>query len=138
MPPEKELPRVLLVEPDAHLGRIIAAYLQRDGCRVTCVDSLRDAAAARRGAPASPTLELLIIDLDCLDTRAAPGEIEGLASLPVMLLASGPVPAASERQPGAAPILCKPFTMHELRRAVGTLLPCSGSPEAPETPLSKS
>ena len=138
MPPENQLPLVLLVEPDTHLGQLIAAYLQRDGCRVTCVASLRDAAAARRGACVEQPLVLLIVDLDCLDTRGEAGEIDGLASLPVMLLASGPVPPASARQPGAAPILRKPFTMRELRLAVGTFLPRSGSAGAPGILLSKS
>jgi DNA-binding response OmpR family regulator len=136
MPLENELPLILLVEPDRHLGRIIAAYLERDGCRVTRVDSLPGAAAARGAAPSLP--ELLIVDLDHLDTRGAPAGIEALAAVPVMLLASGPVPPPSARQPGAAPILRKPFTMRELRRAVHAFLRGAGSPVEPALPLSRS
>jgi DNA-binding response OmpR family regulator len=136
MPLENELPLILLVEPDMHLGRIIAAYLERDGCRVTRVDSLPGAAAARGAAPSLP--ELLIVDLDHLDTRGAPAGIEALAAVPVMLLASGPVPPPSARQSGAALILRKPFTMRELRRAVHALLRDAGSTGEPALPLSRS
>src|SRR5262245_39449467 len=124
MPPplKDELPLILLVEPDAHLGRIIAAYLERDGCGVTCVNSLPNAAAQLAAAP-RPRPVLLIVDLDHLDTRSEPGGIDGLAALPVLMLASGPVPSPSERRPGAAPILRKPFEMGDLRSAVADLLP---------------
>src|SRR5215217_4745018 len=118
----EEQPTILLVEADEHLGRVIAAYLERDGCRVMRVAGLPEAAGAATDELACHPVDLLILDLDHLDAGQTSVGIDVLASIPVVLLASGPVPPASARRRNAPVLLRKPFGMRELRRHVRSVL----------------
>jgi DNA-binding response OmpR family regulator len=126
MAADRAHPVVLLVEADEPLGQVITAYLQRDGCRVVRVTGLEDAADAVSACPLTPAPDLMIVDLDHLDVRSSITNIDALTSLPVLLLASSPVPPRGMRRPDAVPLLPKPFTMHDLRQQVGSALRLGG------------
>jgi DNA-binding response OmpR family regulator len=118
-------PVILLVEMDEPLGRVVASYLHHDGYQVVHGDSLA-AACEQTAASGGPVPDLWIVDLDSLDAAEQETQLAELRSLPVLLLASDPVPAHWERLLEGLTVLYKPFAIHELRQQVGDLLPVGG------------
>lgn len=107
--------KLLLVEDDPGVRRVVRAMLQQIGCIV------REAADGRQAleAVASTYLDVIVLDvllpsvngLDVLDQLQGTG-------LPVVTMTGSNIPDVAMREKGARSVLRKPFSVRELRNAI--------------------
>lgn len=115
----KSPPRVLVVDDDPALGRMVRRALEIIGCVVVTVASGREARAC---CEASPLWELVLLDLTLPDET---GEslvvaIRDLldATRPVLIVMTGRDVQVHELPPGVAEVLHKPFSIRALLNTV--------------------
>ncbi|MCG6111111.1 MAG: response regulator transcription factor [Paracoccus sp.] len=103
------LHRLLLVEDDADMAAMLAAYLQRNGLHVTCADSRATALAALRGGRVD--LILLDVSLGDDDGVAICAEIREAQDVPIIMVSA--LSADHQRmagyEVGADDYIAKPF-----------------------------
>ncbi|RJL04089.1 DNA-binding response regulator [Paracoccus aestuarii] len=103
------LHRILLVEDDADMAAMLAAYLQRHGLHVTCADSRASALAAL----ASGRVDLILLDvsLGADDGVAICAEIRRAMDVPIIMVSA--LSADHQRmagyEVGADDYIAKPF-----------------------------
>jgi DNA-binding response OmpR family regulator len=113
--------RVLVVDDDPSVRRLIALNLELDGFEVrTAEDGWAAVTAALADPPDVITLDLSMPVLDGLGTAAWLRAADGLAGLPVVLISA--VVTAADRelaeQIGVSAVLTKPFESADLVAAV--------------------
>ncbi len=108
--------RVLVVDDDHQLVRLIAESLRQPGWEVVPAVSLAEARNAG-GAWDAIIADVRLPNGDGRDLRRE------WATVPFLLISGAPVDEPSEVKQGAVPFLPKPFTIAQLRDAVLRLLP---------------
>jgi len=107
--------RVLVVDDDKLVRRVIVAVLTRDGYEVVGCGSVPEALAELDG------VEIVVTDLKLGDGGDGRDLIERLAGrIPVVVL-SGSVNLSKQQIDGAAAVLSKPFRQAELLAAIREL-----------------
>ncbi len=121
-----ELPHILLVDDERDIREPLAAYLSRNGLRVTKAEN----AAAARQALAAYAIDLVLLDIMMPgeDGLALAGFIRATTSIPVIL-----VTARTEEtdrvvglEIGADDYVCKPFSPRELLARIKAVLRRAG------------
>ncbi len=103
------LHRLLLVEDDADMAAMLAAYLQRNGLHVTCADSRATALAALRGG----RVDLILLDVSLGDDDGVQicAEIREAQDVPIIMVSA--LSADHQRmagyEVGADDYIAKPF-----------------------------
>jgi two-component system KDP operon response regulator KdpE len=123
-------PRILFVEDDEPMRRLVALNLTGHGYRV---DEVGDAAAARRSLDAGrPDLVLLDLGLPDLDGTTIIRRLRREATTPVLVLTArgGERQKVAALDAGADDYVTKPFGMEELRARIRALLRRSAGPGA--------
>lgn len=116
-------PRILVVEDEPAIRRVLARFLRKKGCEV---------AEAGDGGEALAALRERTFDLVLSDVHMSPvdgqrlfelAQAEGVRAAPPFLFVStvGPPPAAGERSSGAG-FVRKPFALAEVWAAVSAVL----------------
>ncbi|OWK36826.1 PAS domain S-box protein [Fimbriiglobus ruber] len=130
---------VLVVDDNATNRRVLEDALRAWGAAPTCVDSgpaalteLRRAAAAGEPYPLI-LLDAMMPDMDGFTVAGQIAREPDLAGPAVMMLTSadGPGDMARCREFGLAAYLVKPIKSDELLRAIASVLPAGGGPQAP-------
>lgn len=127
-------PRVMVVDDDPGLLRLLSMRLEAAGYKPVCVTSAEEALAQ---LPASrPQAVITDLRMGGMDGLALFGEIQSRhPALPViMLTAHGTIPdAVSATSQGIFGFLTKPFDSKELLGMVGQAVALSGAPQAEST-----
>ena len=113
-------PRILVVDDDAPISRMIQLVLQSEGVRVSTAPEGRSGLAALE----DQSFDLLVLDLQMpvLDGRAMYRELrERGHSIPTVVLSAFGAEAAREEL-GAEAALPKPFDIDELVRVIKVVL----------------
>ncbi|HEY8490097.1 MAG TPA: hypothetical protein VIO14_03805 [Dehalococcoidia bacterium] len=103
---------VVIVEPDALLGRLLWAFLASHGFRAWTVPTVEE---ARRRCSAE-RVDVLVLDLDGLDGADLQ---ETLGSLPPAVILAGPSERKGLQPRLRARVLSKPFDPDELLLLMG-------------------
>lgn len=127
---------ILVVDDDAKIVKLVQAYLERDGHRVTTAGDGRSALASIvLDPPALVVLDVMLPEIDGITVLRA---IRQRDSIPVLMLSARG--SARDRieglEEGADDYVAKPFSPAELVLRVRRLLKASsGAPIAPREPL---
>ena len=116
--------RVLVVEDDQTLRDIIAEALREDGYVVQTAGNGETALeVARRWSPRLVILDLMMPRMDGEAFGAILRQLDGMASVPIMLVTASRFAEDVGARLGASVSLTKPFNLLELTEHVGVLLP---------------
>lgn len=128
----KNPPRVLLVEDDEAIGRLVTRVLERAGCVVV---GARSCAEARAFVSTSPLWDVILVDLSLPDGSgdALIAELRQTLALvaPALVLMSGNVP--SEAPEGVFAMLQKPVPLPTLMSVVKDAVLATRSQREPST-----
>jgi len=117
--------RVLVIDDDPDLGRVVRRVLELEGYEVVLSDDgLRGLAAAQRQRPDAIVLDLMMPVMDGYQVLA---ELRGdprTRDVPVVVLSAAALEETRERveAAGAAAFLTKPFEPDHLSRALSSLI----------------
>jgi CheY-like chemotaxis protein len=124
--------RVLLVEDDYELRRMVAAVLRYDGYEVTELSNgrqLADYVLERQSAPAGEDEADVILSDICMPEQSGFAALERLrktgVDTPVVFMTAFPEPFTSQRahELRAVTVLEKPFDLDDLRMIIMNLVP---------------
>jgi PAS domain S-box-containing protein len=127
--------RILVVDDNKISRRILHATLNAWGARASCVEGGRQALAKMASSlEARQPYQLLVTDthmpeMDGFDLVKRVRSLSEMASMPVLMLSSGPFREGADRcrQLGIGSLLSKPVRRKELLSAIGALLGCRPS-----------
>jgi DNA-binding response OmpR family regulator len=106
-------PRVVVLEDDADLARLVREILDAEGFETLAVDRLTQLQHVARHRPRLLLLDLLLGDRHGRDLLAALREM-GLTDVPVVLLSGRPDLEMHMRDLGAVAFVAKPFEIDDL------------------------
>lgn len=118
--------RILIVDDEANIARIIKFNLEREGFSVeTVTDGMTALARIKREAPDLIVLDLLMPKMDGWEVAGVLKRDPETARIPILMLS---VVGDREKglQVGAASYLTKPFSLDDLFREVRALLGLAG------------
>ena len=123
--------RILIVDDEANIARIIKFNLEREGFSVeTLEDGMTALAFAKREAPDLIVLDLLMPKMDGWHVAEALKRDPETARIPILMLS-----VVSDREKGlemgASSYLTKPFSLEDLFRKVRDLLGLAGVEDRP-------
>lgn len=114
--------RILVIEDDPGIARIIALYLEQDGCAVTLASD--GAAGLRRAQESPPDLIVLDLMLPRLDGMSICRALRAASDVPIIMVTARA--AETDRlaglDAGADDYLVKPFSPRELAARVRAVL----------------
>jgi len=115
--------RVLVVEDDESLREVITEALTEDGFAVRAADNGRSALeVVREWPPDVVVLDLMMPHLDGEGFCSAIRQVDGLASLPIIVVSAARTAQEVGTRLGAVVSLRKPFDLFELTDQVAALL----------------
>lgn len=120
--------RVLIVEDEAKLARLLADYLERSGFSVDLLGDGNDALAAVRAAP--PALVLLDVMLPGRDGLEVCREIRTFSNVPIVMVTARveEIDRLLGLELGADDYVCKPFSPREVVARVRAVLRRASEP----------
>jgi CheY-like chemotaxis protein len=127
---EAGMSRVLVIDDDPDLGRIVRRVLELEGYDVVLSDDgLRGLAAAQRQRPDVIVLDLMMPVMDGYQVLSELQADPRTRDVPVVVLSAVALEETKERveAAGAAAFLTKPFEPRNLFRALSSLI---GEPDA--------
>jgi CheY-like chemotaxis protein len=112
--------KVLVVEDDSYLRRLVAEILQEEGYHVSCAANGQEALTSLRHAPLPGLilLDFMMPVMDGWEFRRQQQQDESLAPIPVVVLTGAGISAQEVASVGAAGGLLKPFDLPALLDAV--------------------
>jgi CheY-like chemotaxis protein len=122
--------RILVIDDDQDLGRVIRRVLELEGYDVVLSDDgLRGLAAAQRQRPDAIVLDLMMPVMDGYQVLAELRDDERTKDVPVVVLTAVALDETRERveAAGAATFLTKPFEPKNLSRALASLVGSSSA-----------
>jgi DNA-binding response OmpR family regulator len=115
--------RVLVVEDDQTLREVIAEALREDGYAVrTAINGETALELAQRWPPGMVILDLMMPRMAGEEFCAALRALDGLATIPILLVSASRSAADIGERVGAAASLTKPFDLVELAQHVRAAL----------------
>ena len=115
--------RILVVEDDASLREIIAEALDEDGYAVaSAANGATALEMARRSPPDLAIVDLMMPHMGGEQFCSALREVEGLASLPIIVVSAARTTTEVGSRVGAIAALRKPFDLYELTQRVNSAL----------------
>jgi CheY-like chemotaxis protein len=127
---EAGVSRILVIDDDQDLGRVIRRVLELEGYEVVLSDDgLRGLAAAQRQRPDAIVLDLMMPVMDGYQVLAELRDDERTKDVPVVVLTAVALDETRERveAAGAATFLTKPFEPKNLSRALASLVGSSAA-----------
>ena len=124
--------KILVVDDQPGTRRLLRNLLEREGFSVVEAEDEPSAWQVMHEEPEGVSLALIDVDLPGLGGRFVADHIQMIHPLRVLFM-SGHDPAALRADghvPADAPLLCKPFTLSEVRGAVTKELGPGGLPAA--------
>jgi CheY-like chemotaxis protein len=126
---EAGVSRILVIDDDADLGRVVRRVLELEGYDVVLSDDgLRGLAAAQRQRPDAIVLDLMMPVMDGYQVLEQLRNDPRTRDVPVVVLSAVALDETRERVEagGASAFLTKPFEPDQLSRALSSLI--SGDP----------
>ena len=121
--------KVLIVDDDPDILRLVEFRLRKGGHRVVAVPGGPDALAVvdERGAPDVVVLDVTMPEMDGFETLRRLRALDGLAELPAIFLSARVLPEDVEAGRAAgATYLTKPFSAVALLQAIERAVPDAG------------
>lgn len=116
---------ILLVEDDAAIAKLVRFKLENNGFKVTTVSNGRDALDwLKENRPDLALLDVMMPEMDGVETLARMKDDEALRDIPVIMLSSKGQKTEIERCLflGAADYIVKPFSPAELLRRIRAVI----------------
>lgn len=117
--------RVLVIDDEDHMRRLIRRQLERAGFEVLQASSAKEGLRIlRESKPDAVTVDLMMPDVGGLELLEEKNADPGIRDVPALVLTAVGWPEDLERavQLGARAVLLKPFSQQELARAVEALV----------------
>jgi CheY-like chemotaxis protein len=122
---EAGVSRVLVIDDDPDLGRVVRRVLELEGYDVVLSDDgLRGLAAAQRQRPDAIVLDLMMPVMDGYQVLSELRDDPRTKDVPVVVLSAVALEETRERveAAGASAFLAKPFEPHHLSQALSTAI----------------
>ena len=115
------MPNILIVDDEPHILELAKMYLEREGFRVDCVGTGKDALTALSGNPDLVILDLMLPDIDGFEVCK---RIRAKSNVPILMLTArkDDVDKIVGLEMGADDYITKPFNPRELVARVKAVL----------------